>query len=144
VRRAGREDGEHILDMDHADDRIELLAIDRQPAMPGLGEQGDEVGEAGLLLNRDDVRARHADIARVSLAEMEQVAHHLAFERGKVAGRVGLGIVLMRIDRLLELRKERKERQMLPSLLSAPAWVEPVPVVLGPSAMAVVQSSCIR
>ncbi len=104
---AGREDREDVLDMDHADDRIEIVAIDRQAAVAGLGEQLDEVGERRLLLDRDDVGARHADIACVPLAEMQQVADHLALERGEIALGIGGGIALVPVDRILELIAQR-------------------------------------
>ena len=107
VRLAAREDGEHVLDVDHADDGIELAAIDRQAAVPGLGEQLDEGGEARALLDRDDVGARHADVAGVALAEVEEIAHHLPFERRQVALGVGSGVALMAVDRLLQLVAQR-------------------------------------
>ncbi len=107
MRRARREDREHVLDMDHADDRIELVAIDRHPAVPGFREQLDEIGEAGGFLHGDDVRARHADIARVALAEMEQILEHLALDRGEIAGGRLAAFVLMLVDRFLDAVAQR-------------------------------------
>ena len=37
---------EHVLDVDHADHFIEAVAIDRQAAVPGIGERADQVVEA--------------------------------------------------------------------------------------------------
>ena len=75
--------------------------------MPRLGEQLDEVRERRLLLDRDDVRARHADVAGIALAEVQQVADHLALERGEIALRIGRGIALVPVDRILELVAKR-------------------------------------
>ena len=75
--------------------------------MPGVGEQRHQIGEAGPLLDCDDVGARHADIARILLAEMEEVADHLAFQRRQVALGVGRGIALVPVDRLLQLVAQR-------------------------------------
>ena len=97
------EDREHVLDVDHADDRIELVAIHRQSAVAGIGEGADQVGEGDALLDRDDVGARHADVARVALAEVQEVADHLALELGQVALGVGRRIAFVAVDRLLEL-----------------------------------------
>ncbi len=103
MRRAGCKNVEHVLDVDHADDGIERAAINRQAAVPGLGKQRNQIGKAGLLLHRHNVRARHADIATVTLAEMQQVAHHLPLQRGQVALGIGAGIILMRVDHFLDL-----------------------------------------
>ena len=75
--------------------------------MPRLGEDADQIVEAGAFLHRDDVRTGDADIARVALAEMQQVAHHRPFERGEIAHRIGRRIVLVAVDRFLELVAER-------------------------------------
>src|SRR3546814_4102704 len=91
MRRTGREDIEHVLDVDHADDRIERVAIDRQPAVPGAREGSHQIVEGNALFDRDNVRAWHADIAGVAFTEVEQVAHHLAFERREIALGVGAG-----------------------------------------------------
>ncbi|PAV74855.1 hypothetical protein WR25_14119 [Diploscapter pachys] len=104
---AGRQNVEHILDVDHADDRIQLPAIDRQAAVPRLREDLYQMREGRIFLDRDDVGTRHANIARVALAEMQQVAHHLPFQRRQVALGVGAGIVLMPVDRLFQLVAER-------------------------------------
>lgn len=101
-------DREYVLDVDHPDHFVEAAAIDRQAAMARFGEQGDEIGEAGLFLDRDDVRARHADIARVAFAEMEQVADHLALELRQVADGIGSRIVFMAFDHVLELIAQRR------------------------------------
>ena len=100
---AGRQDLEHVLEVDHADDRIERAAIDGQTAVPGVGERGDQRVEAGPLLHRNDVRARHADVARILLAEMKEVTHHAALQRRKVALLVGRGIALVPVDRAFQL-----------------------------------------
>ena len=89
-----------------ADDLVERIAIDRHPAVAVFGERGDQFGEAGRSRDGDDLAARDGHVVGVVLAEMEQVADHLAFERGQVALGVA-GIVLMLVDRFLELRAQR-------------------------------------
>ncbi|EEF24350.1 conserved hypothetical protein [Ricinus communis] len=106
VRRAARQDVEHVLDMDHADDGIELVAIDGKAAVAGFLEQLHQLGEAGPFLDRDDVRPRHADIAGIALAEMEQVLEHLALDRGQVARR-GAAALDMFVDRVLDAVAQR-------------------------------------
>ena len=103
----GRQNVEDVFYVDHTNDRIKIVAVDRQAAVARFGEQLDEVGERGVLLDRDDVGARHADIACVTLAEMQQVADHLAFERGEIALGIGGGIALVPVDRILELIAQR-------------------------------------
>src|SRR3546814_11470190 len=102
MRRTGREDIEHVLDVDHADDRIERVAIDRQPAVPGAREGSHQIVEGNALFDRDTVRAWHADIADVASTEVEQVAHHLAFDRREIALGVGARPALMLVDSLIE------------------------------------------
>ena len=99
--------GEHVLDVDHADDGIEFLAIDRQAAMAGLLEQLHQIGEAGVFVHGDDVRPRHADIAGIALPEVEQVAQHLALDGRKVADRAPAALVLMLVDRILDAVPQR-------------------------------------
>ena len=105
--RAGGQDVEHVLDMDHADDRIERLSIDGQAAMPGFRENLDEMVEGGPLFHRDDVGAGDTHIPGITLAEMEEIADHLPLERGQIALGIGAGIALMPIDRLFELIAQR-------------------------------------
>jgi len=107
VRGAARQDVEHVLDVDHADDRIELVAIDRQAAVAGFLEQLHQVGEAGLLVDGDDVRARHADIAAIALAEMKQVAQHLPLDRGEIADGALAAVLLMLVDRVFQAIAQR-------------------------------------
>ena len=87
--------------MDHADDGIELLLVDRQAAMAGLGKGLDQLGEAARARHGDDVGAGDGDVGDIALAEMEQVAKHLALDRGEIAHRRALA--LMAFDRFLYL-----------------------------------------
>src|SRR3546814_2491132 len=83
------------------------LAIDRQPAVPGAREGSHQIVEGDALFDRDNVRAWHADIAGVAFTEVEQVAHHLAFERREIALGVGAGLAFMLVDHLLEPGSKR-------------------------------------
>ena len=98
---------------------IECLAIDRQAAVAGFGKYLDEMLEGGLFLDCDDVGARHADIAGVALPEVEQVADHLAFERGQIAFLVGGGVVLVLLDRFFE--RARSESSVSPNSIERSA-----------------------
>ena len=70
--------------MDHAHDRVEILAIDGNAAVAGFGEQRGEIGEARLLLDGDDVGAGNGDVVDRMLRKMQQVAQHLPLDRGQV------------------------------------------------------------
>jgi hypothetical protein len=70
----GRQQLEHVLDVDHADRVVEGLAIDRHPRMLGLDELGDQGLERGGDLDGDDVGPRR---------------HHV----GDPQGLEGLGLV---------------------------------------------------
>ena len=50
-----------------------------------IGEDLNQLGKARALGNGDDLAARHRDIVDGLLAEVEQVAHHLAFDEREVA-----------------------------------------------------------
>ena len=101
---------EHVLDVDHADDLIEALAIDRQPAVSRVRECTHEIFEADVTRHGDNVASGHADFAGRLLAEMEQVAQHLALDRAEVAGD-GLAVGLFGlIDRFLDFRAEGRLR----------------------------------
>jgi len=84
-----------VLDVDHALDMVELGAIDGQAAMLRLGEGRDQVVEADVARDRDDLAAIDRYLARRSIAEMQQVAQPLALERGEVAALLAafLGLV---------------------------------------------------
>ena len=62
-----------------------LVAGDRQAAVLGLGEGGDQLFEADRRRHRDDVAAGDGDLADGAVAEVKQVAQHLPF--GRATGR---------------------------------------------------------
>jgi hypothetical protein len=95
---------EDVLDVDHADDLIEAFAIDGEAAVAGVGKGTHQVFEADAGLDRDNVAARHADVACGLFAEVLQVAQHLPLGRRQVArDRVG---ILGLVDRVLDLLAE--------------------------------------
>jgi hypothetical protein len=71
----------------------------------------DHFVPARIGRERDDLAARHRDVVGVVLAEMEQVAQHLPFERREVAlFRLLAAAVLLLgvlVDDFLELRAQR-------------------------------------
>ena len=106
-----RQEGEYVLDVDHADHVVELAAIDRHARMAVLRESLDQFVPACIGGHGHDFAARNRDVVGIVLAEMQQVAQHLAF----YAGQVALGIVLsgriavlafVFVDSLLELRAQ--------------------------------------
>ena len=94
---AGFDQREHILDVQHAQRIVERLAIDRQARMLRFAEERDQLGERGLLLDRDDVRAGHHDVGDRDLAEAEQVGQHQPLLRAQV-----LGFAVALLDHLFE------------------------------------------
>ena len=77
--RARRHERHQVADVDHADGVVEHLVIDHQPRMAGAGEHLHELAERDLLLDRDDVGARHHDVHHPPLAQAEDVLQHDAF-----------------------------------------------------------------
>jgi hypothetical protein len=77
------EPAQEVLDVDHADGIVEGLAVDRQPGMVGLHEAAQQFVDAGVLVDRHDLGARHHHVLDPEVDELEQVAHHRAgFRRG--------------------------------------------------------------
>ena len=103
-RRIARRD-EHVLDMDHAHDMVERPGINRQSAVPRLGEGRRHVIECDGIGDGDDVAARHRYLACRAVAEAQQVAQHLPLVRAQVAADrpLALGIV----NRFLDLVAKR-------------------------------------
>ena len=97
---------EHVLDVDHADDRIETIFEHGKAAVARLGEGADEIVEADRGRHRDNVAAGDRDFAGGAVAEVEQVAQHLAFVRAEVTADrfFALGVV----DRFLDLVAQRR------------------------------------
>src|SRR5207245_8544045 len=55
---------EDVLDVNHADDFIEALAIDGQTAVPRVGERAHEIVEADRRGYGANIAASHATVAR--------------------------------------------------------------------------------
>ena len=75
-----RQDNKHILDVDHTDHFIEATLIDRKAAVARIGKGGDERIKSNRIGDRDNIAARHRDIARGPIAKLEEVAEHLSFD----------------------------------------------------------------
>ena len=106
------EHGKHVLDVDHPDDLVERFAVDRQAAVPRVGKDGDDFLETGALRDRDDLAARHRHIIDRLLAEVEQVAQHLALDGRQVADDAAAAalraLFLGLVDDLFDLLAQRR------------------------------------
>ena len=98
--------GEDILDVDHPDDRIEILLIDRHPAVPGLGKGVDQGRDGDVGGHGEDVAARHGEVAHRLLAEMQDVEQHLPLDLGEIAAAQMLAFTAL--DRFLDLIAQRR------------------------------------
>ena len=88
--------------MDHAARIIEGLVEERHARDAGLLEQLQQLGDRRVLVDGDDVGARHHDVVDAQRAEPQQAQQHLA-----LGGRErGLGLVLG-LERLLERVAQR-------------------------------------
>ena len=80
--------------------------------MSCLGELRDDFIEAGAFGDGDDVGARHGDVVDRLLAEMEQVAQHLALDRRHIADDITTAPVvplfLGLVDHLFDLLTQRR------------------------------------
>ena len=86
--------GEHVLDMDHADDAIQRLPIDGQAAVPMFGEGRDAISKASAFVNGDNVAAGHHDVVNPVFAKMQKVTQHSALNRGQVTVIIRLVIIV--------------------------------------------------
>ena len=115
-RRIGLgEIGEHVLDVDHPDHIVQLVAIDRHARMAVIREDRDHLVPAGIGADRHDLAPRHGNVVRVVLAEMEEIAQHLPLDRAEIALRLLFGRILVHalvmavfvfVDSLFELRTQ--------------------------------------
>lgn len=84
-----RGDGERVLQMGHADDLVDALAVDGEAGQAGGAGQVDHVGRRGVRLEGYDLHARGHDVLRGEMAEgqgpYEQVRRVL-FERAGQRG----------------------------------------------------------
>ena len=104
--RARRHERHQVADVDHADGIVEHLVVDHQPRMAGAGEHLHELAERDLLLDRDDVGARHHDVHDPPLAQAEDVLQHDAFFRRET------GLARARLE---DIREVGPDRAGLPS-----------------------------
>ena len=109
-RFARSEQRKNVLDQHHPDDLVERLAINRQPRMAVLGKSADHFVPARGAGDGDDLAARDRHVIGIVLAEMEQVAQHLALQRGEIAVALRRAIFLVVVDRFFQLRAQRLVR----------------------------------
>ena len=67
------EAGQDVLDVDDADHVVEGFAIDRKPAVPLLGDAGDQVAGVDVDVEGHDVGSRHHGIDRGAVPQLENV-----------------------------------------------------------------------
>ena len=103
LRRVGGRllDHENVLDVNHADDGVEAVFVDRKPAVTRLGKGGDETLERHGDRYGDDVGARDGDVPRGLFAEVEDVPEHLALDVREIADPGDFSLAIF--DRLLDL-----------------------------------------
>ncbi len=97
--------GEQVADMDHADDVIERLAVDRHSRVPLALEQAGELVEIQRGGGGDDVGARHHHVIGRGAAQAQHVADERALlrvERGRGLVPVAGGFLGAGLDQLLE------------------------------------------
>ena len=90
-----------VLDVDHADHLVEVLAEDRQTGMHGVAHRADDLGEARLDADRFDVGARHHDVPDLQLAETQRIEQQLPLALGEF-GAVGRRLLFVLLDQLFE------------------------------------------
>ena len=61
---------QHVLDVDEADHVVQRLAIDRHARMAVLDHAFDDFGKRLVDIERDDIDARHHDVAGVALVHL--------------------------------------------------------------------------
>src|SRR6056297_2995508 len=77
---------QNFLDMNNADDLVEVAVINRKAGMAGLGADLDQLTERGIDSDADDLGARHHDIAHPDLGQVENAVQHASLVFGHHAG----------------------------------------------------------
>ena len=90
-----------VADVHHPDRIIQAVIVDDQPRMGGVLEYLDEIAERDVLLHRNDVGARHHEIAETPFAQAQDVFDHPAFFRRKSSLDGGA------VQQRLEIRADR-------------------------------------
>ena len=72
---------DHVADVHHPDRIIEGVVVDDEARMGGVLEDVEEVAEGDVLLDRDDVGARHHDVVDPALAQAQDILEHPALVR---------------------------------------------------------------
>ena len=66
---------EHVLDVDHTNDMVERIGVDRKAAVPGIREGGDQ-GDDEIVSGTAISHSGHRDLAAVC-HEVQKIAKHL-------------------------------------------------------------------
>jgi len=75
------QDRKNILDVDHANNIVQIPAVNGDPAVAVFGENFHEIAKRRAFLDGYYVGARDRDIVDPMLAEMQHVAQHFEFQR---------------------------------------------------------------
>ena len=74
-----RHEVQHVFDGHEACNVVEVVLVDGIAAVPRLGKRIQEVADARLLFDANDIGARHHRLAHLPVAELEDVVQHLLF-----------------------------------------------------------------
>ena len=77
-----RDAGQHVLDVDHADDIVERFTVDRHAGMGFLGHAFDQRRKRGVDIDRHDVGARHHGIDHGAVAQLQDIGEEHPLVRG--------------------------------------------------------------
>ena len=116
--RLRRDPRHQIADVDHAARIVERFVIERQARMLRLAEHAHQLVNGHIIVDRDDVGARHHHVLDGKLAEAEDAAQHAALLRAQgIALAAGKSV----LDQLAQVRllaeTERGEQALEPGYL---------------------------
>ena len=94
--------GQHVLDVDDADDLVEVGAIDRHARMAVLAHQLDQAAEIDVLRRGADVDARRHHVIGGLLAQLQDVEQQRGFAGRRLVGVGGLAFLDELLDRLAQ------------------------------------------
>ena len=86
---------QRVLDVDEADDVVEIVVIDRQARMAHLAEFGDQRAQIDIDIDGLDVAALHHDVVDRHVGELEHVLQDGALALGEI-GSFGAALLVER------------------------------------------------
>src|SRR5262245_6806626 len=76
-------ESDQVADVNHADGVVERVVVHHKSRMAGTLEYSHQFAELDVLLDSDDVSARHHNIADTAFAQAENILEHPAFFRSE-------------------------------------------------------------